>query len=81
MSLIQILVWAKIETLTGPIRKTPPPIHLHESFILQIVRSHHGTLGECRTRDPEVPILVQAKRKTLTGPIRTILPPIPLHQS
>ena len=43
-------------------------------------RSHHGTVVECRTRDPEVlgsnPSV--AKKKISTGPIRTIPPPIPL---
>ena len=46
-------------------------------------RSRHGTVVECRTRDPEVlgsnPSV--AKRKSLTGPIRTIPAAIPLHQS
>ena len=42
------------------------------------IRSHHGTVVECRTRDPEVLGLNPsvANEKSLTGPIRTIPPPI-----
>ena len=49
------------------------------------IRSHHGTVVECRTRDPEVPgsnpRCGQKENLSQVHPIRTIPPPIPLHQS
>ena len=48
----------KRKSPTDPIRTIPPPILQHQSRIPEIVkgenRSHHGRVGEYRTRDPKV---------------------------
>ena len=73
----QTLVWAKWKSLTGPIRKIPPPISEVEP------RSHCCTVWSAGLEIQRSPVqtLVWTKWKSLTGPIRTIPPPIPLHQS
>ena len=83
---VQTLVWSK------KLLQVQSEQYHHQSLCTRVkylklsevkTRRFHGTVVECRTRDPEGPSsnLVCPKRKSLKGPIRAIPPPIPLHQS